>query len=192
MKGPESGPDLSRRMCPNRRFGATYSPCGRYRYRLWRSWDGPDRTILWIMLNPSTADDLGNNDPTIERCERRSIMWGFNRLEVVNLFGFRTTNPQGLLRQVDPVGPDNDLHILLVADSADLVVCGWGALGRYRSRSATVRALLAARPLHCLGRTRSGEPSHPLYLPYDHAPLPYPDDEGIISDSESRESGPNM
>jgi len=30
-------------------------------------------TILWIMLNPSRADHLGNNDPTIERCERRSI-----------------------------------------------------------------------------------------------------------------------
>jgi len=130
------------------------------------------------MLNPSTADDQGNNDPTIERCERRSMTWGYSRMEVVNLFGFRTTDPRGLRSRADPVGPDNDHHIILAAAAADLVVCGWGTHGRFRSRSVEVRALLTPRPLQCIGLTKLGEPAHPLYLPYDRLPVPYADASG--------------
>ena len=156
-----------------RRFGADYSPCGQYRYALWRDWQPGQGTILWIMLNPSRADHLGNNDPTIERCERRSAAWGFGRMEVVNLFGFRSPYPAALRSAVDPVGPDNDARIAERAAEAGMILCAWGALGVLRGRADAVRTLLAGRPLHCLGRTKAGEPAHPLYLPYDRRPEPY-------------------
>jgi hypothetical protein len=159
----------------SRTFGAIYSDCGLYRYRLWRAWGPSGRTILWVMLNPSTADDLGNNDATIERCERRSAAWGFDRMEVVNLFAFRSTEPKLLRSALDPVGPENDRHILEAASGTALILCAWGSHGLARSRSASVRTLFGTRPLHCLGLTRSGEPAHPLYLAYDRTPMPFAD-----------------
>ena len=162
----------------DRHFGASYSPCGLYRYSLWRAWAGgpgsEDRgTILWIMLNPSRADELGNNDPTIERCERRSVAWGFGRMEVVNLFALSSPYPKALRMAEDPVGPLNDAGIAEGAGRASMILCAWGANGALRGRSAAVRTLLADRPLHCLGTTRAGEPVHPLYLPYGRTPVPY-------------------
>ena len=160
-----------------RRFGALYSQCGLYRYSLWREWDGPGNgqrdTILWIMLNPSRADHLGNNDPTIERCERRSVSWGFQRMEVVNLFALSSPYPKALREAADPVGPLNDAGILKGAERAGMILCAWGTHGALLGRSAVVRALLADRQLHCLGTTLAGEPVHPLYLPYRKRPVPY-------------------
>jgi hypothetical protein len=160
-----------------RRFGAAYSPCGLYRYSLWRDWsalgEAARSTILWIMLNPSRADHLGNNDPTIERCERRSIGWGYQRMEVVNLFALSSPYPKALREAADPVGPDNDAGIDARAAGAAMILCAWGTHGALRDRAEAVRTRLAGRPLHCLGVTRSGEPAHPLYLPYDRMPVPY-------------------
>jgi hypothetical protein len=166
-----------------RRSGAIYSDCGLYRYRLWREWGAARRTLLWIMLNPSTADHLGNNDPTIERCERRAAAWGFDRLEIVNLFALRSPDPRVLRRAAAPVGPENDRAILEAAPNADEILCAWGALGRLHDRASQVRTLLAAPglaglglaglKLTCLGLTRSGEPAHPLYLPYSREPVSY-------------------
>lgn len=159
-----------------RRFGADYSSCGLYRYSLWRDWSmraETARTILWIMLNPSRADHLGNNDPTIERCQRRSAAWGFQRMEVVNLFALSSPYPKALRVAADPVGPLNDAGIAERAAQAGMILCAWGTHGNLRGRAGAVLALLAGHPLHCLGITRSGEPAHPLYLPYDRIPVPY-------------------
>jgi hypothetical protein len=156
-----------------RRSGAIYSPCGLYRYRLWREWGDGRRTLLWIMLNPSTADHLGNNDPTIERCERRAFAWGFDRVEIVNLFALRSPDPRILRKAPNPIGPENDRAILEAADEARTILCAWGALGALGSRASRVRALLGDRPLSCLALTKSGEPAHPLYLPYALAPVHY-------------------
>jgi hypothetical protein len=157
----------------DRRFGASYSDCGLYRYSLWRDWSGGDGTILWIMLNPSRADHLGNNDPTIERCERRSAACGFRRMEVVNLFALRSPYPKALREADDPIGPLNDAGIAGSAAQASMILCAWGAHGTLRGRAGEVRTLLADKPLHCLGTTRAGEPTHPLYLPYGRVPVPY-------------------
>jgi hypothetical protein len=125
------------------------------------------------MLNPSTADHLGNNDATIERCERRAAAWAFGRVEIVNLFALRTTDPGGLRAVADPVGADNDGAIVEAAGDADAILCAWGSHGRLGGRAVAVLELLRGRPLSCLGLNRSGEPTHPLYLPYSRRPIPY-------------------
>lgn len=58
---------------------------GDYRYLLWREWDISNKTVSFIMLNPSRAD-AQINDPTITRCINFALSWGYGRLEVVNLF----------------------------------------------------------------------------------------------------------
>lgn len=153
--------------------GATFSPCRRYRYRLWRFWsDAPP--IAFVMLNPSTADEIAN-DPTVERCERRARAGGYGGVAVVNLFALRSTDPKALYDEADPVGPNNDAAILDVARHAGLVVCAWGRHGRLRDRGPKVLLMLweAGVTTHCLKRGKDGQPSHPLYLPYALRPMPF-------------------
>ena len=80
---------------------AAMSECGQYRYRLGRQW-GPGQYLLFVMLNPSTADEVVN-DPTVERCERRARLWGYDGLVVTNLFALVSTDPKGLLAAADPM-----------------------------------------------------------------------------------------
>ncbi len=150
--------------------GATFSPCGLYRYLLEAVWDARLGLVLWVMLNPSTADAT-KLDPTLTRCLKFTQRWGFGGLLVANLFGLRSMDPQALRRAADPVGPENDAAILGAAARASFVVCGWGTFGVLRHREDDVRRLLHGYDLHALRVTRGGDPSHPLYLPGDLAPV---------------------
>lgn len=154
---------------------ATFSPCRRYRYRLEQGWGSGGR-VLFVLLNPSTADEL-NDDPTVRRCWTFAADWGYGRGEVCNLFAWRDTDPRGMLAAEDPVGPENDFHLLEAADQASLIVCGWGAYGAHRGRAAEVTALLrgAGHTLYALGFTRDGQPRHPLYLRRQAVPTPFGD-----------------
>lgn len=153
---------------------AVYSPCERYRYLLTRTWDPAGRRALFVMLNPSTATEV-QNDPTVERCERRARALGFGAFRVTNIFAFRATDPRVMRAAADPVGPGNDAAIRDSVPWADLIVCAWGTHGAHRGRGQEVERLLRAtgRPLHHLGLSRDGHPKHPLYIGYDRQPLPW-------------------
>lgn len=153
--------------------GAVFSPCRLYRYRLWRVWAPSQPKIAFLMLNPSTADNNAN-DPTVERCCRRARMLGFGGIEVANLFAFRATDPREMRKAGDPIGPENDKHILSACGYSDMVICAWGNIGSYRKRADEVVALLNNNNivLNCLGVTKAGEPQHPLYIGYSVAPTP--------------------
>ena len=155
--------------------GAVFSPCRTYRYRLWRevepSEDQPRGTCTFLMLNPSTADE-NVFDPTVRRCWGYASDWGYRRLEILNLFALRSTDPKLLYEHGMPVGPDNDAHIVLVADASSLLVCAWGNHGGHRGRSDQVRHLLLGSGVEAnyLKMTKLGEPGHPLYLRKDLKP----------------------
>ena len=153
---------------------AWYSPCGLYRYRLERVWAKGAR-VLFVMLNPSTATEV-QNDPTVERCERRARTLGFGAFRVTNIFAWRATDPKEMRAQPDPVGPENDRAIL---DSVDWaagpgarIVCAWGSHGAHLDRGRHVEALLrgTGRELFHLGLTKAGAPKHPLYIGYERQP----------------------
>jgi hypothetical protein len=108
---------------------ADLSPCGTYRYLLGRRVGEGDRTALFMMLNPSTADAT-EDDPTIRRCTGFARREGCGVLEVVNLFAYRATDPAELRTAPDPVGPANDHHIKAALGRVALVVVAWGALPR--------------------------------------------------------------
>ena len=155
----------------DRAAGACFDASGVYRYRLWRDWHippRPSRRLLWILLNPSTADEV-RLDPTIRRCVRFSRAWGYTGLDVVNLFALRSTDPRGLRRAADPIGPGNDTAIASALAECDAAVAGWGAHPLAATRASVVRemAVTIGTPLFCLGVTRCGRPRHPLYLARD-------------------------
>lgn len=144
---------------------AILSPDGRYRYFLTRDLLVGKGRCLFIMLNPSTAD-AQKNDQTIKVCMGFSKIWGFGELAVVNLFALRSTDPQALYGDPDPVGPENDAHILRAAAEADAIVAAWGAHGAHLGRAQQVLTLLKGREIKCLGKTKDGNPRHPLKLTY--------------------------
>ena len=154
---------------------ATYSDCERYRYALTRVWDTAGGTALFVMLNPSTATEV-QNDPTVERCERRARALGFGGFRVTNIFAWRDTDPRAMRRAADPVGPENDAAILDGAHWADRIICAWGTHGAHLGRGAAVEALLrgTGRPLHHLGLSKDGHPKHPLYIAYSQHPQAWP------------------
>ena len=53
---------------------AIISDCNKYRYELHREWDKDKKKVLFIMLNPSTAD-ADNNDLTTIRCVNFAKKW---------------------------------------------------------------------------------------------------------------------
>lgn len=150
---------------------AIYSSCEGYRYSLTRIWDAAGSRANFLMLNPSTATEV-QNDPTVERCERRARALGHGSFCVTNIFAWRDTDPRAMRQAADPVGPENDAAILNAANWADQVVCAWGTHGAHLDRGPMVEALLRAEGhrLFHLGLSKAGHPKHPLYIGYAHQP----------------------
>lgn len=157
---------------------ALFSPCKRYRYTLTRIWDADKPPILFIGLNPSTADEK-TNDPTIRRCMRYAYDWGGGGILMMNLFAFRATKPAEMKRAVDPIGfPANNEFLLSYAQATETqggtVVAAWGAQGAYMGRGYHVQKMLKeVVDLRCLKILAGGEPGHPLYLKSDLRLIPY-------------------
>lgn len=156
---------------------AVLSKCGNYRYSLIRQWDAEKPRVLFVMLNPSTAD-AQLDDSTIRRCIGYAKAWGAGSLEVVNLFAFRATNPECLLKVVDPIGSENDAHIQAAKQRASMVVVAWGCLCAFSERRIEVLKLLTedSKQVFCLGTTKDGFPRHPLYCKADLQPVLYEED----------------
>lgn len=156
--------------------GAEISNCRRFRYRLWRVWDAARPCVLFVMLNPSTAD-ADDDDSTIRRCIGFASRWGFGGMEVVNLYAWRETDSTALkkVRHCDPVGPDNDAYLWGGLMRCPQIVCAWGAHDLVDQRAAEVLDLIrraGAVPM-CLGVSKVGHPLHPLYLKGDLLPVPF-------------------
>jgi hypothetical protein len=143
--------------------GAEFSPCGEYRYALWRRLSMGERAVAFVGLNPSTADAT-MDDPTIRRCVGFARAWGFDWLYMLNLHAFRSTDPRVLATEIDPVGPGNWEALQRLTQKADLVVAAWGANDLHGAAVEYARRLAALPRTHCLGRTKGGSPKHPLYL----------------------------
>lgn len=153
--------------------GAVISPCQLYRYALWRYWESGRPILVFVMLNPSTAD-AEVDDPTILRCCERARRDGYGGILVVNLFGLRATDPKELFRHADPVGPDNDEAIKIAAAAPNsTLICAWGNHGGLHGRDKAVLGMLreAGRSPMALKISKSGQPAHPLYLPYALSPV---------------------
>ncbi|HWZ20713.1 MAG TPA: DUF1643 domain-containing protein [Ktedonobacteraceae bacterium] len=147
--------------------GAIFDVSGRYRYSLSRTWSAYHPRILFVLLNPSTANEY-KNDPTIRRCMGFARAWGFGSMEVVNLFAYRATDYRELFKARDPVGAENNRFLMQAFERCPTVVLGWGVRGAFLSRDHQVLSLLAGRnDLYCLGITKAGQPRHPLYVKGD-------------------------
>ena len=177
--------------------GWTRPPKPRYRYRLgrklstsprvleapWYALPAEVKRVVFVMLNPSTADAF-ELDPTVTRCCKFAARWGGEVLEVVNLFAFRSPDPS-VLRAQHPAERGADvLNTSIILDrciGAHRVVAAWGSGGTLENRAQAVTEMLMVRgvPLLALARVPSdGSPMHPLArgkhrIPDDCEPQPW-------------------
>lgn len=158
-------------MTPTRRIVGTavVSKCHRYRYVLRRTWESDGRHILFVALNPSTAD-ARVDDPTVRRCIGFAADWGFGGFALANLYAYRATDPTELTGVEDPIGPLNDEWLRSLSAEVEFTVAAWGANVASIARQEYVYSLL--RNIHHLGLTKGGFPRHPLYLRRSVKPIP--------------------
>ena len=147
---------------------ARFSPNRQYRYQLTRRVGFGERTVVFVMLNPSTADEVAN-DPTVRRCINYANAWGYGWMIVTNVSPLRATDPRVLLASgAEPKGiqRENERYILEAAGVADLVVAAYGMHGAAEGRGERIAGVLtnAGHTVTCLGLTKKGAPRHPLYL----------------------------
>ncbi|MEK4123161.1 MULTISPECIES: DUF1643 domain-containing protein [Lysinibacillus] len=154
--------------------GAIIDDTERYRYSLWRVWDDTLPRVTFIMLNPSTADSR-EDDPTLRRCIKFAMNWGYGSLEVVNLFAYRSTNPEMLLSANDPIGKENNQYIVNALTRSEKVILAWGTKGILFDRDKEVLNLIRQNsiPLFVLELTKDGHPRHPLYVKANKIPELY-------------------
>ena len=148
-----------------------------YRYELHRTWDIDKGEVLFIMLNPSTAN-AWKDDLTTIRCINFAKKWGYGGISIGNIYPFRAKRPKDLrrwLRAHDGERPEayenNISHVGAMANEADLIVCAWGC--NYKGVPSWIDELDA--PLHYLELCKDGiTPKHPLgNLSKDLVPIEY-------------------
>ena len=158
--------------------GATFSPCRTWRYSLWRIWDTDKKRLAVIGLNPSTADET-KNDPTVTRCITRAHDLGLGGLLMLNIYGYRATDPKDLWAAQKGDCPDiigrGNRHAFRGLKNCGMAIAAWGAHGMRYGHGWKVLSWIeeeGIRP-YCLGVTKDGSPRHPLYIRRDFEPVPY-------------------
>jgi hypothetical protein len=158
-------------LLPTEGYGGDAIVDGNYRYQLRRWWSSSGKILVWVLLNPSTADGT-KNDTTLRRIISFTQREGYSRLVVVNLFAYRSPYPRALKQVAEPVGPANDQYLQGAFEQADKVVAGWGAFDALQGRDLEVLRL-CTKPVFCLGTTQQGYPRHPSRLASATPLVPY-------------------
>lgn len=144
---------------------AKISACGRYRYWLTRRLSMGDRVVMFVGLNPSTAD-ARIDDATIRKCVGFARRWGFDQLVMANVCGWRSRHPKAMQLAADPCGPENEATLHELAGRAELIVAAWGQNRIPADAQRAATWLLSLPHVRCLGRNDNGTPKHPLFVPY--------------------------
>jgi hypothetical protein len=143
-----------------------------YRYRLDRVVSNDPRVVMYVGINPSTATDTVD-DATVRKWKTFTRLMGAGRFVVGNVFAYRTTDVRKLAYVADPFGPLNLGALRTLMLEAHVLVPCWGdrkkvphTLRRYIDM-VEGELRVAGKPLLCFGRTRGGDPKHPLMLGYN-------------------------
>jgi len=147
-------------------YSAIISNCNKYRYKLTRTWNEDKGKALFIMLNPSTADEK-TDDLTTRRCINFAKKWGYGGIMIGNIYPFRAKRPKDLRKWLKEYKYNSKYHkfynqdrVLEMAEKADIVVCAWGC--NYKEGIPEWIEELDT-PLYYLELCKDGKtPKHPL------------------------------
>lgn len=146
--------------------GAFFSPDKQYRFWLFRIWDKKLPWVMFIGLNPSTANE-SEDDPTIRRVIQFAKDNGYGGVYMLNLFTVVSADPKILLTHGSPHVWSNEAFRRTMVLCQDTVFC-WGSFKEAQERAKEV--INRFPNALCLGKNKDGSPKHPLYIKAD-APL---------------------
>lgn len=151
---------------------ADFSECRLYRYALRIVWNPALPVAAFIGLNPSTADEW-QDDPTVRRCRNFADSWNCGGLLMLNIFAFRATDPDDMMKVEEPVGPRNSPAYLIeqLESCSGPHIAAWGKHGKHLGRGQDIKRNVPR--LDCLALNKDGSPKHPLYIAGDQKPLPF-------------------
>jgi len=140
--------------------GAEFSPCRKFRYKLWRIWDETLPLVMFIGLNPSTADEV-KDDHTVKNVGKIAKQNGYGGFYMMNSFPFIATDPKQL---VDLTNNEiNDQALLEVKSKCDDVVFAWGSFDIMKKTSRSQQLINMFPDAKALKINKDGSPKHPLY-----------------------------
>ena len=137
---------------------AEFSIDKKERYSLKREWDKSKNKILYIMLNPSKADDK-KDDPTIRRLINFTKKFNYGGFLVGNIFTKITPNPKEIDKSKGISGRNLE-ELLKLINTVDQIVYAWG--NTIEEPQFLKELVLSPK---CFGKNFNGTPKHPLYLP---------------------------
>lgn len=149
--------------------GAEFSECRKYRYALWRIWNKEKPLVMFIGLNPSTANEI-TDDATIRRVTRFALKWGYGGFYMMNLFAYVTAYPEELAAAENPLG-DNDKWLKEIGEKCEQVIFAWGAFDIAQERCKEVIKMFPGAKALIINK--DGSPRHPLYVKANTIPVEY-------------------
>lgn len=153
--------------------GAEFSEDRNYRYALWRIWDKSKPLVMFIGLNPSTANET-DNDPTIKSVCRIAKNNGYGGVYMMNCFPIVSTDPSAVKdfeERDEPEDLENMRWLLDVSKKCSDVVFAWGNFKEVVNRAASLTGYF--KNAKVLAVNKNGSPKHPLYCKSDSKFIPY-------------------
>jgi hypothetical protein len=139
--------------------GALFSDCKKHRLSLWRIWDKDKPMVMFIGLNPSTANAI-DDDPTIRRVKSMAKSWGFGGVYMMNLFTFISTDPKNLNIKQGNLS-ESDTILIEISNKCTEVIFAWGNFNVFGRDKEIIKMYPYAKALHI---NKNGSPKHPLYV----------------------------
>lgn len=153
--------------------GAAFSDDRKYRYALWRIWDKDAPKVMFIGLNPSTANETGN-DATIKRVIALTKAWGYGGVYMLNCFPYVSTDPKKLLpNMTEEQDKLNSFWMEKCAGWSEKIVFAWGAFKVVRLFGKMDEIIKKFPGAYCLKINNDGSPQHPLFIPVKTIPIIY-------------------
>lgn len=142
--------------------GAAFNTKRTNRFALWRIWDATKPALMFIGLNPSTANET-KDDPTIKKIRKIAERNGYGALFMLNLFPIVSKDPEiltkGKVTEADQA--ENLLHLDHFYFLAGECVFAWGNFPE--AKGDISRRVINRYSAMCLKQNKDGSPKHPLY-----------------------------
>ena len=170
MKTPKQSQPIINPLFNDNDCGAAFSECRKYRYALWRIWDRGKPLVMFVGLNPSSANEY-KPDRTITRVGGITKYNGYGGFYMMNCFPYVSTDPDDLKDFGNTAL--NDEWLIKVGKMCKNVVFAWGGFDVVPElgRDAEMKAMFPKAK--ALFVNKDGSPKHPLYCKKETAFVKY-------------------